>query len=60
MEDVARRINANRKLMIRYLIANECNSKSLDDELWAELINGFQHENIFDCALTNDDGTLVF
>ena len=60
MEDVAPRINANQKLMIRYLIDNEWHSKPLNDESWTQLINGLQHDNIFDCVLTNEDGTPVF
>ena len=60
MEDVAPRINSNQKLMIKYLINGEWHSKPLNDESWMQLINGLQHDNIFDAVLTNDDGTPVF
>ena len=60
MEDVAPRINANQKLMIRYLVDNQWHSKPLNDESWMQLINGLQHDNIFDAVLTNEDGTPIF
>ena len=53
MEDVAPRINSNQKLIIKYFINGEWNSKPLNDESWMQLINGLQHDNIFDAVLKN-------